>query len=120
MSRCGSTRRSIARSDPLHAPTFSTGRGGPINWLMARAGRWSRLLARTRAALKPAPDHYEILDTRLAQRMGGLLWIVGGLVVLASLPFAPPDHAVGDTGWIAAGGLVLGSLGFGVCLLRGA
>src|SRR3954470_9651482 len=53
---------------------------------MANAGRWSRLLARIREALEPAPDHYDILDTGLARRMGGLLWLGGGLVARGPPP----------------------------------
>src|SRR3954468_17475050 len=87
---------------------------------MANAGRRSRLLARVREALEPAPDHYEILDTGLARRMGGLLWLVGGLVALALLPFAPPQAAPpGSAGWLVAGGLVAASLASGLALLGG-
>src|SRR3954468_16880060 len=86
---------------------------------MANAGRWSRLLARVREALEPAPDHYEILDTGLARRMGGVLWLVGGLVALALLPFAPPQAPPGTAGWLVAGGLVATSLASGLALLGG-
>ena len=86
---------------------------------MAHAARRLRLPARVREALAPRPDHYEILDTALAQRMGGLLWFVGGLVALALLPLAPPDHAIGDAGWAIAGVMVAASLGCGAALLPG-
>src|SRR4051812_21844943 len=86
---------------------------------MANAGRRSRLLARVREALEPAPDHYEILDTGLARRMGGVLWLVGGLVALALLPFAPPQAPPGTAGWLVAGGLVATSLASGLALLGG-
>src|SRR4051794_33912087 len=85
---------------------------------MANAGFRPRLLARVRQALEPAADHYEILDTGLAQRMGGLLWVVGGLVALAILPLAPPDAEIGAWGWAIAGCLIGAALLCAALLLR--
>lgn len=59
------------------------------------------------------------VDMRIASSMGGVLWIGGGLLCLVMLTLAPPDRALGATGWILAGILLFATLAVGAQRLGG-
>ncbi len=60
------------------------------------------------------------VDMRIASSMGGVLWISGGLLCLLMLALAPPDKALGATGWLIAAILLVAALALGVQRLAGA
>ena len=60
------------------------------------------------------------VDMRIASSMGGVLWISGGLLCLLMLALAPPDKALGATGWLIAAILLVAALAVGVQRLGGA
>jgi diguanylate cyclase (GGDEF)-like protein len=76
---------------------------------------WRELLA-VRSA-----DLFPIADLRTAKRIGGIFWLWGAAVALLLLPLAPPDDSsVGAAGWPLAAAIILGSVWFGIHLLRAA
>ena len=77
----------------------------------------SRLEALRRLPRDPA-TYYAISDLDTARRLGGVLWIFGGLVIALLLPFSPPTDHIGDGGWLLGAGVVLSCFGSAVPLLR--
>ena len=78
----------------------------------------SRLQALRSLPRDPA-TFYEISDLDISRRLGGMLWIFGGLVIAILLPFSPPtDHVDSAVGWVLGGLVVLGCLASAVPLLR--
>lgn len=59
------------------------------------------------------------VDMRIASSMGGVLWLSGGVLCLLMLPLAPPDKALGATGWLIAAILLVAALGIGLQRLGG-
>src|SRR4051812_7862316 len=56
-------------------------------------------------------DPYAGADLPRAARLAGGLWILGAVLVVALLPFAPPDKAIhGATGWLIAAATVFGAV----------
>lgn len=55
-----------------------------------------------RAAFGDGGDPDATLDLAKAQRMAGLFWAMGGVLVLLMLPFSHPTDAIGWPGWVAA------------------
>jgi diguanylate cyclase (GGDEF)-like protein len=58
--------------------------------------------ARLRAALREAPDHYELLETRLVGRLAGFLFCCAGLISGGLLAIDPPTDTIGGAGWVPA------------------
>jgi diguanylate cyclase (GGDEF)-like protein len=77
----------------------------------------SRLEALRRLPRDPA-KYYAISDLDTARRIGGVLWVLSGIVIGLLLPFAPPTDHVGDAGWLLGAGVVVSSIGSAVPLLR--
>src|SRR4051794_22214291 len=73
--------------------------------------------ARVRALLREAPDHYELLDTRLVGRLAGFLFCWAGLIAAVILALDPPTGAIGGAGWIPAGVAVLLAFAFGALMV---
>jgi diguanylate cyclase (GGDEF)-like protein len=63
--------------------------------------------ARLRAALREAPDHYDLLETRLVGRLAGFLFCCAGLIGGALLAIDPPTGAIGGAGWAPALAMVV-------------
>jgi diguanylate cyclase (GGDEF)-like protein len=72
--------------------------------------------ARLRDAVREAPDHHELLDTRLVGRLAGFLFCCAGLVAGILLALDPPTGAIGGMGWIPAATTVTLAFVFGAVL----
>jgi diguanylate cyclase (GGDEF)-like protein len=72
--------------------------------------------ARLRDAVREAPDHHELLDTRLVGRLAGFLFCCAGLLAAVLLALDPPTGAIGGMGWIPAGVTVTLAFVFGAVL----
>jgi diguanylate cyclase (GGDEF)-like protein len=70
--------------------------------------------ARLRAAVREAPDHHELLDTRLVGRLAGFLFCCAGAVAAVLLALDPPTGAIGGMGWIPAAATVALAFAFGI------
>jgi diguanylate cyclase (GGDEF)-like protein len=71
-----------------------------------------------RALLRKQPDPYAGHDLARSRRLGGALWLLGALVTMMLLPFAPPDREPALLGWGVAALVVAASLAFAWLLLR--
>lgn len=58
--------------------------------------------ARLRDAVREAPDHHELLDTRLVGRLAGFLFCCAGAIATVLLALDPPTGVIGGMGWIPA------------------
>jgi diguanylate cyclase (GGDEF)-like protein len=56
------------------------------------------------------PDPYAGGDLDNAQRIGCVLFGLQTILILALAPLSPPTHAIGNAGWIVAGGVVAGGV----------
>jgi diguanylate cyclase (GGDEF)-like protein len=65
-----------------------------------------------------AVDRYAGVDPGIARRMGGVIWLVAGLLALAVIPLTPPTAATGDSGWALAALNCLVAFGGAGLLLR--
>jgi diguanylate cyclase (GGDEF)-like protein len=64
-------------------------------------------------------DRYAGVDPGIARRMGAVIWLVGLVLALAVLPFAPPTaSSLGGLGWALAAADYLVAIGAVVLLLR--
>ncbi|HWH95591.1 MAG TPA: GGDEF domain-containing protein [Baekduia sp.] len=70
-----------------------------------------------RAALREAPDHYAMLDSRLVARLAGFLYCAAGLIACVLLAIDPPTGAIGGAGWLPAVATVLLGFAFGAAML---
>ncbi|MDQ6749597.1 MAG: GGDEF domain-containing protein [Actinomycetota bacterium] len=70
------------------------------------------------ARLSESEQFYALTDLNIAKRMGGLACGLGLLIVLGLLPFFPPTHHVGDSGWLLGGACIAAAVAVGVRLLR--
>jgi diguanylate cyclase (GGDEF)-like protein len=77
----------------------------------------SRLGALRRLPRDPQ-TFYAISDMATARRMGGVLWIFGGLILAVLLAAWPPTGRVGGWGWAIGAGAVVACLVSAVPLLR--
>jgi len=77
----------------------------------------SRIEALRRLPRDPE-SFYAISDMDTARRIGGVLWIFGGLIVAILLPVWPPTGRIGAAGWLVGGGIVIFSLASALALLR--
>src|SRR5690242_19352834 len=59
---------------------------------------WTAARGRLHAALREAPDHYELLETRLVGRLAGFLFCCAGLIAGGLLAIDPPTGAIGGAG----------------------
>jgi diguanylate cyclase (GGDEF)-like protein len=73
--------------------------------------------ARVRGALREAPDHYELLDTRLVGRLAGFLYCAAGGIATVLLALQAPTGAIGDAGWIPASAVVALAFAFGGAMM---
>lgn len=73
--------------------------------------------ARLRDAVREAPDHHELLDTRLVGRLAGFLFCCAGLIAAVLLALVPPTGAIGGMGWIPAAATVALAFGFGAAMI---
>jgi diguanylate cyclase (GGDEF)-like protein len=73
-------------------------------------GHGQRARQALRELLARGPDAYAGADQGNAARIVALLWVLSGLLALAFLPFDNPTAAIGEAGWVLAGGIVAGSL----------
>jgi diguanylate cyclase (GGDEF)-like protein len=64
-------------------------------------------------------DPYAGGDLGNAQRLGAVLWGLVLALTILLLPLSPPDEAIGDAGWLIAGGLLIANLALIVALRRG-
>jgi diguanylate cyclase (GGDEF)-like protein len=60
-------------------------------------------------------EFYATSDLATARRIGGILWAAGAVMVVAMLPLAPPDEALG---WAIIGAVVVGCIVLALRLLR--
>jgi diguanylate cyclase (GGDEF)-like protein len=75
-------------------------------------------MTRLRRLLTEQGDPYAGVDLANAARLGGVLWIVASVIVVALLPAAPPDDAIGDAGWVVGVLTILGGVASGLWLRR--
>jgi diguanylate cyclase (GGDEF)-like protein len=68
---------------------------------------------RLRDAIREAPDHHELLDTRLVGRLAGFLFCCAGAIATVLLALGPPTGAIGGMGWIPAAATVALAFIFG-------
>ncbi len=61
---------------------------------------------------------YAISDMASIRRIGGVLWVFGGLIVALLLPVAPPTDHIGDWGWAIGASAVLACFAAAVPLFR--
>jgi diguanylate cyclase (GGDEF)-like protein len=73
---------------------------------------------RLATAFAKREDPYAGVDLANASRFGGALWFVGATFTAALLPFAPPDEAIGDAGWLVAAAVIAGGLIIGWRMVR--
>ncbi|MFL5828079.1 MAG: GGDEF domain-containing protein [Thermoleophilaceae bacterium] len=64
-------------------------------------------------------DPYVGSDIAIANRIGGILWLVMGGLTVAAAPLAPPTARFGWSGWLVVAAVVAGSIAGGRALLRG-
>jgi hypothetical protein len=64
-------------------------------------------------------DPYLGTDMVIANRLGGLLWVIMGVLTCAVAPVAPPTARVGSVGWVIAVAIAVPALAGGVLLFRG-
>jgi diguanylate cyclase (GGDEF)-like protein len=73
---------------------------------------------RLRDLLADGEDRYAGVDLANASRVGGAVWIAGAALAALLLPFAPPDDALGDAGWGAAGAVIAAAIAAGRSMRR--
>jgi diguanylate cyclase (GGDEF)-like protein len=73
--------------------------------------------ARLRDAVREAPDHHELLDSRLVGRLAGFLFCCAGLIAAVLLALDPPTGAIGGMGWIPAAAIVALAFGCGAAMI---
>ncbi|HEX8856223.1 MAG TPA: GGDEF domain-containing protein [Thermoleophilaceae bacterium] len=64
-------------------------------------------------------DPYVGSDIVIANRIGGILWLVMGALTMVAAPLAPPTARLGWPGWLVAAAIVAGSIAGGRALVRG-
>jgi diguanylate cyclase (GGDEF)-like protein len=64
-------------------------------------------------------DPYAGGDVDNAQRIGFALFGLQALLIIALWPLSPPTHAIGEEGWIVAGGVVIAGLAVTAGMRRG-
>jgi diguanylate cyclase (GGDEF)-like protein len=72
---------------------------------------------RARGALREAPDHYVLLETRLVGRLAGFLFCSAGAIAAVLLTLDPPTGAIGGAGWVPAAIMVALAFVFGVLMI---
>ncbi|MBX5469955.1 MAG: diguanylate cyclase [Thermoleophilaceae bacterium] len=72
-----------------------------------------------RRALARFEDPYGGSDIVIANRIGGLLWVLMGVLTLIVAPLAHPSARIGWPGWLLLGAISAASLAGGVWMLRG-
>jgi diguanylate cyclase (GGDEF)-like protein len=73
---------------------------------------------RLRDLLANGEDPYAGVDLANASRVGGAVWIAGAALAAVLLPFDPPDDALGDAGWAAAGAVIVAAIAAGRSMRR--
>jgi diguanylate cyclase (GGDEF)-like protein len=82
-----------------------------------RTERDLRGALRAARALSSA-EFYGTADLVTAKRIGGIMWLIGWLIVVVLLPFAPPTQHLGNAGWVLVAGILLATLWLAGRLLR--
>jgi diguanylate cyclase (GGDEF)-like protein len=78
-------------------------------------------LERLRGLFATRDDPYAGVDVANATRIGGALWLIGGVVTVVLLPLAPPTDPIGAAGWPLAALMLAIALVGGIRLrVRGA
>lgn len=63
-------------------------------------------------------DPYAGVDLANASRVGGAVWFTGAALASLLLPFAHPDHPIGDAGWALAAALIAAAAAAGAAMGR--
>jgi diguanylate cyclase (GGDEF)-like protein len=78
----------------------------------------SRIVGRRRGGAVVEAGPYAGVDSDIARRMGGVIWLISALLTLAVLPLAGPTVPLGGLGWIVAAVSCLVAFGGAAMLLR--
>jgi diguanylate cyclase (GGDEF)-like protein len=82
-------------------------------------GVMSRIVALSgRGAATSEVGPYAGVDSDIARRMGGVIWLIGALLALAVIPLAAPTAPLGGLGWFVAAANCLVAFGGAAMLLR--
>jgi diguanylate cyclase (GGDEF)-like protein len=75
-------------------------------------------MRRLRDLLANGEEPYAGVDLANASRIGGAVWIAAAALALVLLPFDPPNEALGDAGWVAAGAVIAAAFAAGWSMRR--